>query len=259
MDKQRLKSAIYSYQIRVTAIVAEGVANRASKREILNKCRREILHFKLSDAEREQLMEWVNYLYRKTVVAAHRELDEDKRKDNIISVLKKEAPVLEHQKNVIADEVEYRLKLRELTQAVKEGKFFYCTVHSNPAEGHAAYQGKIYYRGNRSYSKEETEYIKKHNLMTVEEAITSVQLVVRRNCRHRLVPVTFSSVKEGVTLNEKSFHVISYEESQYRVYYDRLRLLLKLKKKGFDVEKELAETRKLVQKWKTAYRAKSSG
>lgn len=257
MNKKRIKAAIYVYEVKVTSIIAVGVQNRASKDAILRKCRQEIVNYALSDAEKNQLWVFCLQTYRLMITSARRNPDIQKRGELVYAVLKKRVPDLEKLKNDLANEVEYRLKHKELVRLLKDSSnhFYYCTVHKDPAEGHAAYQGKVYYRKNLwdEFTAQEKKYVQKHHLMAVEDVVLEpVYLVTRRNCRHKLIPVPFDALLQGVEQGVKHIHEISYAESQYRLYFDRLKLLIKLKKEGLmseELEADIKKTRALAKKW----------
>lgn len=257
MDKKRIKAAIYVYEVKVTSIVAVGVQSRATKREILQKCRQEIVHYPLSAAEKNRLWVLVTKLYRLMITAARRNPNVDERGELVYAVLRKQIQMLEQVKNDLANDVELRLKHNELVNLLDnhENHFYYCTAHKDPAEGHAAYQGKYYFRQNLwdEFTRDEKKYVQKHGLLAVEDVVLEpVYLVTRRNCKHRLVPIPFDLLKRGVKKPFKDSSNISYAESQYRVYFDRLKLLEKLKKDGMvskELDEDIKKTRALVRKW----------
>lgn len=74
--------------------------------------------------------------------------------------------------------------------------FFVCSWHSNPAEGHKDYQGKIYVdrywrqkvSGSMYYAV--SSYIRNHGTMTVQDAMKEpVWLLTRPYCKHYFIPV----------------------------------------------------------------------
>ena len=257
MNKSRIKATIYVYEVKVTSIIASGVQNRASKREIMNKCRQQIVHYNLSDAEKNQLWVFCTQTYRLMITAARRNPNIEERGELVYAVLKKRIPDLEKLKNDLSNDVEYRLKHNELIELLDnhDNHFYYCTVHKDPAEGHKNYQGKIYYRKNLwdDFTGQEKKYVQKHGLIAVEDVVLEpVWLCTRKNCKHRLIPVLFETLKKGIKKDIVDNHNISYAESQYRVYFDRLKLLVKLKKDGIqsnELDEDIKKTRALVKKW----------
>ena len=251
MNKKRIKASIFVYETKVTSIIAVGVQNRATKHDILRQCRQEIVHYPLSDSEKNQLWVFCTQTYRLMITAARRNPNIVERGELVYAVLKKRIPDLEKLKNDLANDVEYRLKHTELIELLDDhsNHFYYCTVPTDPAEG------KIYYRKNlwEEYTAVEKKYVQKHGLIAVEDVVLEpVWLCTRRNCRHRLIPIPFETLKKGVKKDIVDNHNISYAESQYRIYFDRLKLLVKLKKDGLmseELDEDIKKTRALVKKW----------
>ena len=231
MDKQRLKSLLYNYEVRVVSAITAGVTSRASKRQTLKKAFNEMVRIKLEPIEQSRMWQFTTSFYRHCVAAAGKEVDIQKRADKIYAVLRDDLQLLEHQKNEIADAVEFRKKNQDLKDMLSsDANFFYCTAHSNPAKGHAAYQDRIYYRKNGHLSPEEEEFAFSQKLMAVEEVVLGpVWLCTRRNCRHQLIPISFQSAQTGDYRVETSSHEISYSEEQYLTYKNRLKMYVKLK------------------------------
>ena len=259
MDKQRLKSLLYNYEVRIVSTITEGVLSRASKKTVLDRAYREIVRVRLDPLEQNRMWHFATSFYKHCIASAQRETDPMKRAQKVYAVLRDDTPTLEHQKNEIADSVEYRIKNDELMSMLQDNhNFFYCTEHKNPAEGHAAYQGKIYYRKNGDLSKEERKYAKSQKLLAVEDVVLGpIYLCTRKNCKHRLIPISFEEAQTGDFRVVSSTHEISYEESQYNNYRDRLRMLVKMKeafKKNDTVPEQLKldirRTRMLVRAWK---------
>lgn len=261
MDKQRLKSTLYNYEVRIAAVITRGVLTRASKRDTMLKVRHELLRVKLDSLEQNKMWQFATSFYRHCVAGAGRETDIQKRADKLYAVLRGDVQLLEHQKNLIADSVEFRKKHQELMDVLSsESNFFYCTAHKNPAEGHAAYQDRIYYRKNGQLTPEEEEFAFSQKLMAVEEVVLGpVWLCTRRNCRHRLIPISFESAKNGDFRGETYSHKISYEEEQYNDYKDRLKMFVQMKKvyqnvDGVDVPDQMKldvrRTYSLCRAWK---------
>lgn len=213
-------------------VITDGVVRRQPKRDVLTRARKEVLRLKLDELEKNQLWKFALEFYRHTVMGAGRETELDKRAEKVYTVLRKDTQLLEHQKNLIADSVEFRKKNHELTEMLSgDGKFYYCTVHKNPAAGHASYQGKIYYRRNMVYSDEEEQFIDKNGLLAVEDVVMGpIWLCTRRNCKHRLVEISFLEAQTGRFRHEVASGDMSYEEEQYNNYKDRLKMLIGVKK-----------------------------
>lgn len=248
MNKDRIKRLIFNCQIRITSLIHEGVVNRANKQTVIRSVRSEILKMKLlSDAERNQLWYWAVKLYKRMVVAAGRKKDTDERSSSIYANMKDDVKDLEHTKNSIANDYEYRKKHDDLISDLRSGsRFFYCTVLPDPAPDHAAYQGKIYYNDDAEFTDAEKDYINKYNLLSIREVTLSLPyLCTRPNCRHRLVPIE----KNHKLIKQ---HNMTYEEIQYRNYFDRYKYL----KAIGATNDELKQTRLLIRKWYRAWKNK---
>jgi hypothetical protein len=178
---------------------------------------------------------------------------------------------LEKQKNEAANDVEFRAKHDEI-QGLLDGNgiFFLCSTHKNPAKDHADWEGKMYYaadwedkitEGDTVTRAKVEAYIRNHRLKTVEWVVGEpVWLITRPNCKHFFIEmdtdeVLHSSVKSLI----KRYKAImpedipmSYEYEQYRDYYERLKVLLYLRKMcpSEKLDTDIKETRKLVLKWK---------
>lgn len=261
MDKRRLKSLIYNYEVRVAAVITDGVMRRDSRARVLNRAWKEVLKVDLDVSEQTRMWQFATSFYRHCVAAAGRESDVQKRAEKVYTVLRDDTQMLEHQKNVLADAVEYRTKRQELIGILSsESNFFYCTAHKNPADGHRDYQDRIYYRKNGNLSKEEKQFVRSQRLLAVEDVVLEpVYLCTRKNCKHRLIPISFESAKNGDVRGESSVNDISYEEEQYLNYRDRLKMYVKIKNvfkeiDGVEVPDQMKvdvkRTYKLIRAWK---------
>lgn len=271
MRKNRIKSIIYGYETRIAEVIVRGVVSRANKRETLRSVKAEILRLSLSDAEKNELWVFATKFYRHTIAGAGREADVDRRIEKVYTVLRKDTPELERQKNSIADSIEFRKKHNDLVKMVTgENIFYMCTSHKGCAEGHLPYQGKIYVISAWRKKVDDQEdqdriarYIEEHNTLTVEQVTAApIWLMTRKNCTHRLVPVTTESVLDGFKGDLR--HVdenrdMSYEEIQFRNYSDRLKMLQKFKDVFGEygtvpelMNSDLKRTRRLCRAWKEA-------
>ena len=132
----------------------------------------------------------------------------------------------------------WQLRINRATQQV----FLLCSKHSNPAEDHKDWEGKVYvdkYWRNTLSEDEETRkkvaaYIKNHDVKTVQEICGApVYMTTRPHCKHFFIPVTIeevlgSSVK-GL-LNRHSEAIVKNHNINYRkkFYETRKRIHLKL-------------------------------
>lgn len=261
MNKEYLKSYLYGVEVKIASIITEAVLVRASKVDVMKRVKKFIKGLQLfSDLEKNQLWLWSVSFYRHCIAGAARKTEPSERAEAIYTVLRNDTSMLEHIKNEVADTVEYRKKHEELVEILfdQENRFFYCTEHKDCAVGHQAYQGRIYYKRSEKYSAEEMRYIKDRKLLSVEEVVMGpVWLTTRRNCKHCLIPISFESVKTGDYSDERKTTEISYEDSQYRNYRDRYKMIASIKKvfvdKGADVPAQLKldmkRTGGLVRAW----------
>lgn len=194
--------------------------------------------------------------------------DELKLRKNIVyGYLRKQFDVLEHNKNELANEYEYRAKDDEVRGLLESGSIFYlCSSHINPAKDHADWEGKIYVdedwmdKCEDSDKKRIAAYIRNHKIVSVQWVTGApVWLVYRPNCKHYLIPVSVDEVLGNSAkklLKEHDMYMEnepeqSYEYGQYKTYYERSKMLQYLKKMfdAEDLDKDLRNTNKLVKKW----------
>ena len=261
MNKEYLKSYLYGVEVKIASLITNAVLNREPKVTVMKEVKKFIQGLQLfSDLEKNQLWLWSVSFYRHCIAGAARKTEPSERAEAIYSVLRNDTPMLEHIKNEIADTVEFRKKHEELVEILSDQDyhFYYCTVFKDPAEGHEAYQGRIYYRQSGAYSKEEKAFIHKNKLLTVDEVVMGpVWLCTRRNCRHRLIPISFERAKTGDYSDERDKVDISYEDSQYHNYRDRYKMIASIKKVFTDNDVEIPgqmkldikKTRVLVRAW----------
>lgn len=108
---------------------------------------------------------------------------------------------------VTVRKVQMKKNLREKRIAFKlaisggETIFFLCSVHDNCAEDHIAYQGKVYYdrfwrqKVSGEWYRAVNMYIKKHNLMSVQEVMGEpVYMTTRPYCKHFFIPLDTATV-----------------------------------------------------------------
>lgn len=81
--------------------------------------------------------------------------------------------------------------------------FLLCSEHSNPAEDHRDYQGKVYVdrmwkstlADDKETSRKVAAYIRNHDIITVQEVCGApVYMTTRPHCKHFFVPVTIDEV-----------------------------------------------------------------
>lgn len=283
LGKERIKSVIYGYEVRTTAIISNGLVHRVPKQQILKRIKNELdkvtKYANLTDVERNHL--W-NETYSRYIMVSKQsfsslrksknpDLDYDEelklRKNVVYGVVKSEFRRLEKDKNELANEYEYRGKREMLTEQFDSGIFYLCSSHIKPAKDHADWEGKIYVsedwaeRVAPEFHSQVAAYIRNHNVRTVEWVTGEpVWMVYRPNCKHYFVEVSVEEVLGNSVrklLKKHNMYMadekeLSYESCQYKNYYERLKMLTYLKSM-FDAEeldKDITETRKLVRKWK---------
>jgi hypothetical protein len=113
--------------------------------------------------------------------------------------------------------------------------FFLCSEHSDSADDHAQYQGKVYISDNwRSkitdpeITRKIEDYISKHNTMTVEQVKGEpVWLTTRPNCRHFFTPITLNqaldllATKEQLKTVRGTYLQENYEDLKEQRYDER--------------------------------------
>lgn len=283
LGKNRIKQIIYGFEIKTTAIIGNGLVHRVPKQKCLNLIRKELdrvsSYANLSLKEKHSL--WLDSYARYNKVSKQSfsslrksgayELEYDDelklRKNIVYGYLRKQFDVLEHNKNELANEYEYRAKDDEVRGLLESGSIFYlCSSHINPAKDHADWEGKIYVdedwmdKCDDSDKKRIAAYIRNHKIVSVQWVTGApVWLVYRPNCKHYLIPVSVDEVLGSSAkklLKEHDMYMEnepeqSYEYGQYKTYYERSKMLQYLKKMfdAEDLDKDLRNTNKLVKKW----------
>ena len=263
---RNLKFRIYSFEARCAAIISEGLVGGKGKQPILLQLKREldIFRYKVALNVNEANNLWRSLVNLYTVISKKvwgRRTDYESVYRAIRAVL----PVLEKIKNGIGRDVESRDKLDYISRVINRGIFYLCSRHTNCAEGHKNYQGKIYVSENwrdrcfdSATKKRVAAYIKNHNCKTVEEIVDDpIYMVTRPNCRHYFVEIDIEEVMHnGVKKLLKNHNMVharvnSYEYSQYRNYYERLKVLIALRKicPCLKLEEDITKTRRKMKKW----------
>lgn len=290
LGKDRLKSVLFGYEVRSTAIISNGLVHSAPKQKILKLVRQELEKLRkyadLSNIETNRLWNETYGRYMRVskttfsslrraknelVIGADTDLDYEEllkiRKNIVYRTIKKEFPMMEHEKNDVANEYEYRSKRDNMQDLLDQGVFYLCSTHVNPAKDHAEWEGKIYIhedwkeRSDPDMHGRIAAYVRNHDIRTVQWVTGEpVWLVYRPNCKHYLIEVPVeavlgSSVKSLLKKHEMFMEdepEISYEYGQYKNYYERLKVYSYLHKMfdAEDLDKDITETRKLVRKWK---------
>ena len=289
LGKNRLKQVVFGYEVRVNAIIGNSLVHRVPKQQTLKLIRKELgrltKYANLSSIEMNHL--WQDSYSRYIRVSKqsfsslrrannYKKPEKDNedyeqelalRKNIVYKTLRKEWKALEHEKNELANEYEYRSKHDSLQEQFASGIFYLCSTHINPAKDHADWEGKIYVsedwedRVSPDQHSQVAAYIRNHKIMTVQWVVGEpVYLITRPNCKHYFIEVSVdevlnSSVRKLLKAHDmymQDEHEITYEYAQYRNYYDRLKALTYLPRM-FDAEElsvDITETRKLARKWR---------
>lgn len=280
LGKTRLKQLLYGFELRITAIITNGLVHRVPKRIVLAQIKTDLIRsarlIGLNSAEINQL--WLDSHSRyiklsKKVFSSLRKTDLD-YKDKLLerqNVVYRQIRTsvlgdLEHQKNDLANDVERRFKQEKLVGLTKEGIFFLCSSHINPAIDHADYEGKIYVSEdweNRCDPNDVSSiraYIRNRQIRTVEWVIgPPVYMIYRPNCKHYFIRVSVeevlhNSVKKLLKKHEaymKDDPPMSYEKTVYKEYYEKLKALLYLREMcpSDELDKDIKTVRRLTVKW----------
>lgn len=302
ISKNRLKSVLYGYEIRATAIIGNSLVHSVPKQKTLKLIQKELSKVsKYANLDRNETHDlWLDSYSRyvrvsKKVYSSLRKAEKANleyddylklRKNTVYADLRTEFKGLEHEKNSVADQYEYRAKHDQVVELLQgSGIFYLCSSHKNPAKDHAEWEGKVYIaedwanRVSPDQAEKISAYVQNHQIRTVEWVTGApVWLVMRPNCKHYLIPVTVEEVLGNSVRKLLKTHdmymepekEISYEYGQYKTYYERLKMLSYLNTM-FDAEdlgSDIKETRTLVRKWKILsegsgyragiYRARSS-
>ena len=268
LTKERLKQLIYGSELRVVALISNGLVHHTPKRTVLVQIRKELLRCSvltgLNDVHRNRL--WMEYyaLYNKIskkTFSTLRKLDlkfgkkEDyeeslRQRSNVVyESVRKEAIFnhrLEHNKNILANDVE-ELEKRDSIRAMLNAHispFFLCSTHEKPAKDHADWEGKLYYDADwERYAADENramiaEFIQKEKLRTVQWVTGEpVYLITRPNCKHFFINISVEDalgmdLKELLSDNKMIMPndlPMSEAKMAYKGYYERLKALRYLK------------------------------
>lgn len=247
-------------------IISHGLVSGKGKQPILRELKRELAAFrstvKITNIQANEL--WLMCVNEYNSVA---KTVWGKRTDNesVYLAIRRTLPNLEKIKNVLGRDIEKHDKRDYLLKLTRKGIFYVCSKHTHCAEGHKDYQGRIYVSkdwrdrcDNAVDRRRVASYIRNHQCLTVEEIVDDpVYMVTRPNCRHYFVKVDIEEVMHSSVNKILKNHnmiktgVSSYEYSQYRMYYERLKALIALRNicPCLKLEKDITETRRIMKKW----------
>lgn len=139
------------------------------------------------------------------------------------------------------------VKLMLQDSRAKKQVFFLCSSHSNPAEDHKDWQGKIYVdRFWRNTLGDDAElvyavqsYIKNHDVKTVQWVMQApVYMITRPYCRHKMIPMALEEVLHSSLKKIKANHPEAYiieKKGDYKKKFYTLRYQIH-KELGMDGE-----------------------
>ena len=210
MNKQWYKDRIYGYELKVISLLT---TDTRPKKQILKDCRAMLIKFSrevgLDSVEFNSLWIWTVNTYNRV----------RRKKQSPTSQFRN----MEKEKNDVADRIEFRMKHSFYDNM--SSVFYRCSTHTNCAEGHRAYQGRIYINTELA-NDSELEYATQNGIMDIREVMAApVWLFTRKNCKHFFTPVPSELVMENklppeVIINDPPLN------SPYRAYYDRKKLLI---------------------------------
>lgn len=214
MNKSWYKERLFAYECRAIEIINENLP----KRDTLKKLRRELnnLDIKLDSIEYQALWNFSLSLYHNL---------RTKRQKPPLNLTFR---AMQHKKNQVADDIEFRIKHETAMNLIRSDNVFYqCDSHPNCADGHRAYEGGIFINEDAA-SEKEKEFARKHNIPTLQEVVFGEPyLTTRRNCRHVLRPVPTDMVLNNAVPNPPTDldDVSTSSAYVYRAYYDRKKFL----------------------------------
>ena len=264
-NTRNLKFRIYGFEVRCITIISHGLVSGKGKQPIVRELKKELSTFrstvKLTDSEANRLWLMCVKEYNSVSKKVY-----SKRTDNesVYMAIRGTLPYLESVKNNLGKDIENHEKLAYMGDLISSGIFYLCSYHKHCAADHLDYQGRVYVssewrsRCPAEFADKVESYIKNHNCLTVEEIMGEpVYMTTRPNCRHYFIEldideVLHNSVKKLLRTHEMiSEGVNSYEYSQYRNYYERLKALIALRQvcPCLKLEADITETRRLTKKW----------
>lgn len=141
--------------------------------------------------------------------------------------------------------------------------FYVASAHGDSAEDHKPYQGKVYYNKDATYSKEAKEYIKKHNIKSMQWVVGApVYFITRPHCRHYFVTYNEKDIlSNNFTVpyhqvgprGPKSLQTPRGKKLKY--YEQRLRMLkvLENRYKTDDLTNKIRKTEIIIKKYKKSF------
>lgn len=265
-NTRNLKFRIYGFEVRCAAKISDGLVAGKNKQYILRELKKELIAFSRTvKLQKDELNFLWNTCVTEYVTVSKQVWGKRTDKKRVYLAIKSTLPVLEKVKNEVGRKVETEDKQNYLDRLTSRGVFYLCSCHSKCAVGHQEYQGRMYVCQDWESRIDDTvlkrkvaAYIRNHNCMTVEEVVSSpVYMITRPNCKHFFRRLDTDEVLHNSVKKLLKQHgmirssVDSYVYSQYRNYYERLKILLSLRETCScdELEKDIKETRKIIKKW----------
>ena len=280
-NKTRYKQLLYGLELRITAIITNGLVHCVPKIITLKEIKKELLRFTyvipLTMTEFNRL--WTSFVQRyvkvsKQTYSALKSSEKDykekllERQDVVYNVMSKSVlNRIEHDRNVVADEVEQRIKRQSLNVLTHSGIFYLCSTHVNPAKDHADYEGKVYVstdwekRCTDKERKKVAAYIKNHKIQTIEWVTGApVYMIFRPNCKHYFIKLDTEEVLSASVrklLRKHDMYMpdevpMSKEQMNYKHYYEKTKALQYLREMcpSKKLDDDIKRSKKLTRAWK---------
>lgn len=160
-----------------------------------------------------------------------------------------------HIVNTILNENESNNKITYLKSM--KGPFFVASRHGDSAKDHVDYQGKIYYDEKGNFSKKGRQYIKQHNLKSIQWVTGApVWFITRPHCRHYFVQYSEDDILSGnYTIPTRNIGMKAMKTPAHAtldLYQRRLQTLeiLNAKRSNEVLRNKIEKTKLLIRKWK---------
>jgi hypothetical protein len=227
MNKEWYKERIYGYQCRAVSEITTALLSSVPKRKVLINCRALlndlIKTVKIPPAAVHSLWNWTVTTYNHMSKRTWGKRSEESIQEAAI----REYRAMTHEKNLVADRIEFDFKHdRAMSYINSDTAFYQLSTHANPADGHEPYQGKIFLNEDKA-TPEERKYALAHNIPTIREMMFSEPfLTTRTNCKHFFIPVSSEEVMTNRVPKPQIIQDPRTPSGAYRAYADRKKLLI---------------------------------
>lgn len=233
-------------KVRLVKLIHEAVLNQIPQEKVMRKVR-DIIDSIPNFNIREKAQMYV--LVKKTATLMY--MQEGKLYNK--QILKYSTGI-----NKIQEHADARGRLTGLRDEMRShraegGVFYLLSSHSNPALGHAPYQGQIFvdrfWRVTTGGDKRVQAYIRNHDTMTVQEIIKEpVYMITRPYCKHFFIELNTEEVLNNGLKRVRSNHPeaqVRTHNINYRTKYYKLREKIHT---VLEMESEAAWDKKLIKK-----------